>query len=85
MSQAKVDKYKEDKANRQEIMKKEKRNRMMWKVGGGLVALVAVAWVGYSAYGIATGDVQTELNTEVTELDVDAMNEYLDTISPEEE
>ncbi|MGI6095555.1 MAG: hypothetical protein ACOYBL_09005 [Lachnospiraceae bacterium] len=85
MSQAKVDKYKEEKANRQQIMKKEKRNRFMWKLGGGAVALAAVVWIGYSVYGVAKGDVQTSLTTETTEINVDAMNDYLDTIAPKDE
>lgn len=85
MSQAKVDKYKEEKANRQQIMKKEKRNRFMWKLGGGAVALAAVVWIGYSVYSVANGDVQTSLTTETTEINVDAMNDYLDTIAPKDE
>ena len=84
MSQAKVDRYKEEKANRQEIMQKEKRNRMLWKVGGGLVAIVAIGWIGFSAYGVATGSVENP-GVQTTELNVDALNDYLDTISPEEE
>lgn len=50
MSQAKVDRYKEQKANRKKIMQKEKRERMLWKVGGSLVAVALVAWIGYSAF-----------------------------------
>ena len=50
MSQAKVDRYKKEKANRKETMKKEKAANAMRK---GIVAVAAVAligWVGYSAY-----------------------------------
>lgn len=49
MSQAKVDKYKVEKANRKEIMAKQKRNRLIAKVCGSIVALGLVAWIGVSA------------------------------------
>ena len=84
MSQAKVDRYKDEKANRQQTMQKEKRARMLWKAGAGVVALAAVVWIGYSAYGVATGSVESP-GVVTTELNVDALNDYLDTISPEEE
>ncbi|MBO4835057.1 MAG: hypothetical protein J5483_03005 [Lachnospiraceae bacterium] len=44
MSQAKVDKYKEDKKNRKKIMAKEKTTRIIWTVVG-IVVLVAVILV----------------------------------------
>lgn len=50
MSQAKVDKYKQEKANRQQIMRKEKRVRLAWKMGGYLACLLVVCWIGFSAY-----------------------------------
>lgn len=48
MSQAKVDQYKKAKANRKETMAKEKRNRMLTKIGVGAVALVLLGWIGIS-------------------------------------
>ena len=54
MSQEKVNRYKEQKANRKEIMKKEKQQSQMRKMIAVLVALVCVGWLGYSAYGVAT-------------------------------
>ncbi|MGN0355768.1 MAG: hypothetical protein ACI4EI_11955 [Muricoprocola sp.] len=50
MSQAKVDRYKEEKANRKKIMKKEKREKLLWKIGGYAVVLVMVGWIGFSVY-----------------------------------
>ena len=44
MSQAKVDKYKEDKKNRKKIVAREKRIRTLWLVIG-LVVVVAVILV----------------------------------------
>lgn len=49
MSQAKVDKYKLEKANRKETVKKEKRNRMIAKVCTSIVGIALVAWIAVSA------------------------------------
>jgi hypothetical protein len=48
MSQAKVDQYKKEKANRKETIAKEKRKKLIMKLCGGVVGLALVAWVGIS-------------------------------------
>ena len=48
MSQAKVDRYKEEKKNRKKIMAKEKRMRIAGYVAGCLVAAGIIGWAGYS-------------------------------------
>ena len=78
MSQAKVDKYKQDKANRQKIMRKEKRERLVWKVGGYLVCALVVCWIGFSAYNkfhvpVAKG----------YEVSTGAIDDYLDGLDEE--
>lgn len=50
MSQAKVDKYKEYKANKKEIMKKEKRHNQMLKMLAGSIGVIMIAWLGFSVY-----------------------------------
>ena len=50
MSQAKVDRYKEEKKNRKKTMKKENRQQRLVKFCGVLAAIVVVGWVGYSGY-----------------------------------
>lgn len=50
MSQAKVDRYKEEKKNRAKIIKKEKQRLMAMKAGVSVVAIALVAWVGVSIY-----------------------------------
>ncbi len=79
MSQAKVDRYKEQKANRQKIMKKEKRERMLWKVGSYAVLLVLVAWIGVSAYN--RFHVETR---KFYEADTTAVDTYLNGLTVEE-
>ncbi len=49
MSQEKVDQYKESKKNRKQEIKKEKRKALLAKLGGMLVLLALVIWIGYSA------------------------------------
>lgn len=48
MSQEKVDKYKEQKANRKETMKKAKRASLIRNVVTSVVLVAVIGWVGYS-------------------------------------
>lgn len=52
MSQAKVDRYKEEKANRKKIMRREKIANKLRKCVVGIVAIALVFWIGYSAYNM---------------------------------
>ena len=53
MSQEKVNRYKEEKANRKELLAKEKKKQAMMKAGAGVVVLALVCWLGYSVYDMA--------------------------------
>ena len=61
MSQEKVDRYKEKKARRHEIYKKEKRMLALEKFAGILLCAVLVVWVGYSVYGKVTASQNSKL------------------------
>lgn len=52
MSQEKVDRYKAEKANRKQDMKKEKAANALRKCIVTVCGLLLVAWIGYSAYDI---------------------------------
>ena len=52
MSQAKVDRYKEEKANRKKIMRREKIANKLRTCVVGIVAIALVFWIGYSAYNM---------------------------------
>lgn len=79
MSQEKVDRYKKEKANRKENIKKEKRKSNLYKFAGILVALAIVAWLGNSAYGFFfTNNADKGENITV---DMDAVNEYMSGIN----
>ena len=75
MSQEKVDRYKEKKARRREIYKKEKRLLALEKFAGVLICAVLVVWVGYSVYGKITA-VQNE-KVQETVMDTAAIDNYL--------
>lgn len=79
MSQAKVDRYKEEKSNRKKTMQKAKAMHALYSVIGTLVCLVLVCWIAYSAYGyFHKEDGQTTASR--TEVNVDALNDYLGTL-----
>ena len=50
MSQAKVDRYKQEKANREKTMKKEKMIRRLEGAVGVFVLCLIIAWCGVSVY-----------------------------------
>ncbi len=76
MSQAKVDKYKEYKANKAEILKKQKKIKKLEIGAAILVAVVFLGWVGYSFYAESTDPANNE---SVVEMDVSMLDEYINT------
>ncbi len=50
MSQEKVDKYKEEKANRKKNVAKQKRNAVIGRIAGVLVVVLLIAYIGWSGY-----------------------------------
>lgn len=77
MSQAKVDRYKEEKKNRKQTIKKEKRNRILERTVGVLIAAAIVCWIGFSVYSYY----QEKKPTTKTELSMTALNDYLSSLS----
>lgn len=75
MSQKKVDAYKEKKANREKIMKKEKRTAALRSGVMALVLIAIIGWIGVSFYG----RVQRSQSAEVTEtvMDATAIDSYI--------
>lgn len=84
MSQAKVDRYKEEKKNRKKIMAKEKRMRIAGYVAGCLVAgcLVAVGiigWAGYSGYSAY----EAGKPMETIYANLDSVTDYMSSLNAE--
>ena len=72
MSQEKVDKYKQEKANRKKTMKKEKLASILRKCAVAVVGLVLVGWLGYSAYNMY----DSGRETPSVEIDYGALDDF---------
>ena len=79
MSQEKVNRYKEEKANRKEILAKEKRHKRLMKICAGVIVLALVCWIGYSAWDSYWDSVN---NSPVT-ADVTALDDYFTSLNAE--
>ena len=79
MSQAKVDRYKEDKKNRKETMAKEKRANALRALAGGAVLVVLLGWIGVSAYEMY----QAKQPLETIYVDTTAIDDYMGTLDAE--
>ena len=77
MSQEKVTKYKEEKANRKETMKKQKQAKMIRNTVMAVVVVAVLGWVGYSAVDYY----QKNQPRESVEVDYSAVDDYLESIS----
>ena len=80
MSQAKVDQYKKEKANRKEALAKEKRQKMIMRISASAVLVVLVGWIGIStADFIYENRPKETIYVQTTEID-----NYLDALYAEE-
>ena len=76
MSQAKVDRYKEQKKNRKKIMRGEKIANILRKCAGTIVVLAIVGWVGYSAVSVY----QKNQPVSYTEVNITAISDYISSL-----
>ena len=79
MSQEKVTRYKEEKENRKQIMKKEKRAKIIRNTIASVVCIAAIGWVGYSAVTTYIDSIPRD----VAEVDYTAVNEYVNGLDAE--
>ena len=79
MSQEKVLKYKEEKANRKEIMKKQKIAKIARNSITAVICVAVVGWIGYSAVAYY----HENKPREVVEVDYAAFDEYVKGLSAE--
>ncbi len=84
MSQAKVDKYKQDKKNRKKIMAREKRQWMLTQAGLTVAGLAIIAWIGISAYqAITAPDPDAVVEAKTYTVDSSALDDYLASLTEE--
>ena len=81
MSQAKVEKYKKEKANRKKEMAKQKAERMAGIVCAWVIAAALAGWAGYSGYQYY--DAHKPAKTFYT--NVSAVSDYLSDLNTETE
>jgi len=79
MSQAKVDKYKEQKKHRAEIMKREKRERLITRIIVGVVVIGVVIWGGLSIYEAIDRNI-----SDTYYVNTSALDDYLDVVNADE-
>lgn len=77
MSQEKVDRYKQEKANRKQTMRKQKAMGIVRKLILAVVAIALVGWLGYSAFDIY----ESGKERAVAEVNYDAVTNYLNNMS----
>lgn len=69
MSQKKVERYKEQKANRKKTMKKEKVQRILRNSVASVVVVAVLGWVGYSGVTyIIKNQPREEVKVDYTEV-----------------
>ena len=79
MSQEKVDRYKEEEANRKRIMHKQRMMGILRKCVLSLAGLALVAWLGYSAYDMY----ESGKERVVVETDYTPVMDYMDSLTAE--
>lgn len=80
MSQQKVDRYKEQKANRKQILKHEKRMHRLEMTGLAIGAAAVICWFGFSVYQDLNRNDTKPAQKTVTELEVGGIREYMETL-----
>ena len=80
MSQEKVDKYKQEKANRQQTIKKEKMMHKIKVAAGAVVVLVLAGWIGVSVF-----DKVENRELETVYFDTSALEDYVNELVEETE
>ena len=77
MSQAKVDRYKQEKANRKKIMAQEKRKHTLSVICGWVIAIALIGWAGYSGYQMY----ENSKPMETIYANLDSINNYMESIT----
>ncbi len=77
MSQEKVDRYKQEKANRKKTIRKQRAKNVLRKGVLAVAGLALAAWLGYSAYDTYSANQERA----VASVNYDAVNAYMEKLS----
>lgn len=80
MSQAKVDRYKQEKANRKKIMAKEKAMHTCGVVAAWAILIAILGWAGYTGYQMY----EDSRPVKSFYVNNEAVEDYLQSLSTEE-
>ena len=81
MSQAKVDRYKEQKGKRKQELQKKKMQALAWRIGGIAVLVLLAAWLIFSG----VNKYKASQPRDIATVDMTALSEYLNNVGTEEE
>ena len=81
MSQAKVDRYKAEKANRKQAMRKQKLIKNLDIILVVLIIAALVGWIGFSVYQHK----MEQQATQTTDINLDAISNYSADLNADEE
>lgn len=76
MSQAKVERYKQEKANRKSILKKQKIQSYLTRTALALVCVGILGWAGYSGYSMW----EDKRPAKSTVIHTEALEDYLSSL-----
>ena len=79
MSQAKVDRYKQEKANRKKTMAREKLKKKLYILAGILVTAAFVVWIGWSVHAEKKAKKEQEEMLAAVQSQIIAMQEAAQT------
>ena len=79
MSQAKVERYKQEKKNRKAAVKKQKRKKILGRIIAVLVCAAIAIWIGFSAYAKITAKEASVVKETV--VDTSAIDNYVSGLS----
>ncbi len=80
MSQAKVDRYKQEKANRKKTMARNRVKRICGMVLGWAIAALILCWAGYNGYRYY----ESHRPTETFFCDTSDLSDYIQALNSEE-
>lgn len=77
MSQQKVDRYKQEKANRKQIMRRQRIMSIVRKCAVAVVAVALIGWLGFSVYDSYTSNQERP----AVAVNYDSVTDYLSGLS----
>lgn len=85
MSQEKVDRYKQQKGNRQKLQQREKLLFRLEMAGAGLILAALIVWFSMAVYSNNQAKKESERPTTTTTMNVTELQDYLSGLTSDSE